>query len=274
MTLPELDRTTFRESAQPFLTEAIRAADWPGLLLTYQWDGGDWRAGLAARQDTSSSLGDASDDRHRAAAESKIVTWGGLPPLQPEVLLRVLDSLKLLDRLAATGDPPQRAICAGRIAAVSKIDGMHAPSDWVIYDSRVARGLAMLVREQFGSAQIPAELCFPQPQGRTRFRPEGFPALGTKSRRDLRSCTQAGLPRRSPSASRHRVPPRAAGTHSHVEMALFMLRQATDGSSSRRVPVPLGSPVGRIDTRLIALRHEIERLSAARRALTDPGPGR
>lgn len=29
---------------------------------------------------------------------------------------------------------------------------MHAPSDWVIYDSRVARGLAMLVRKQFGSA--------------------------------------------------------------------------------------------------------------------------
>ncbi len=221
----------------------------------------------------SGSLGEASDDRHRAAAASKIVTWGGLPALQPEVPHRVLDSLELLDRLAATGEQPQRAIYAGRITAVSKIYAMHAPSDWVIYDSRVARCLAMLVRKQFGSAQVPAELCFPQPQGRTGIRPEGFPALGTERQARL-AFVYAGWFAQALASSIEAPCPAPGGWDTrHVEMALFMLGQATDDAPSR-VPVPIGSLLERIDARLIALRHEIEQLSAARRALTDSGPDR
>lgn len=74
MALPELDRTTFQESTRVFVCEAIRAADWPGLLRSYQWGGGDWRAGLAAREDMSGSLSEAPDDRQRLAAASEIVT--------------------------------------------------------------------------------------------------------------------------------------------------------------------------------------------------------
>jgi hypothetical protein len=222
----------------------------------------------------SGLLGEARDDRQRAAAASEIVTWGGLPALQPEVLQRVLDSLELLDRLAASGEQPQGAIYAGRIAAVSKIYAMHAPSDWVIYDSRVARGLAMLVRQQFGSVQVPADLCFPQPQGRTGIRPEGFPALGTEKQARLAFVYASWIAQALALGIQAPCPAPGGWDTRHVEMALFMLGQATDGALSRRVPAPIGTLVERIDTRLVALRHEIEQLSAVRTALTDPGPDR
>ena len=117
-----------------------------------------------------------------AVAISEILRWGGLPGLSADAVRRVFDSLPGLDGLAAGGAEPPAALYAQRIASVSKLYAMHSPTQWVIYDSRLARGLALVVRQVLGPTPVLSFLRLPQPPGRRGGRPAGFPALSSSER--------------------------------------------------------------------------------------------
>ncbi len=250
----------------------MRAAveiDWVDLMTSYDWRGADWHAGLSARESMHRRLIAAATTPARSTVVAEIVDWGGLTPLPLPAVDRVLGSIPLLDLLAASGQAPPDDVYAKRIASVSKVYAMHSPSQWIIYDSRVARGLALLVLHLFGEEDLPLLLRFPQPPGRTGAPARGLPALGSdrQARRafvyaswfskEVAACITGGCP-----------DPRGWDLR-HVEMALFMLgdpARSQGGCSPKR---SIGEIIDAIDLRLGELRAEGTILEKARRALTD-----
>lgn len=135
---------------------------------------------LAARASMHERLIAAGTAQERSDAVAEIVAWGELPAPPTDAVHRVLASLPLLDVSVGDADAPPGDLYAKRIAAVSKVYAMYSPSRWAIYDSRVARGLALLALRLFSGGSPRTAMMFPQPPGRTGARAEGFLALGSE----------------------------------------------------------------------------------------------
>jgi hypothetical protein len=193
--LPVVDRDTFLDEARPAVERAAANVDWTRLLTAYEWDGADWGAGVAARASMHRRLKTAGNDQERAAAVAEIVAWGGLPPLSADAVRQVLASLPLLDADVRSAGPPLDNLYAKRIPAVSKVYAMYTPPRWVIYDSRVARGLALIALELFGEGLTPTVLV--SPAARTdrpahRRLPAAWERRAGTSRVRLRELARAG----------------------------------------------------------------------------------
>jgi hypothetical protein len=266
MALPTIDRDNFRHAANDVIAASSGRLDWSALLQGYEWNGADWRGGLDARAVMHSQLARAAGPSNLADVVAEIVSWGGLPPLSAKAIESVLGSLPVLDQLATTDEPPA-ALYADRIPAVSKVYAMYEPSRWVIYDSRVARGLALLVSEAVGSGSLPAALVFPQPPGRTGLRPEGFPVLGTEKQARLGFVYASWFAQDVAGQIELACPDPAGWDVRHVEMALFMLGRPNGGIVHVGTSVTADPIVTAIDARLRVLRGEIAKLEGAYAAL-------
>jgi hypothetical protein len=269
MALPIMDRRNFRHAAVGILAVASRLVDWVGLLESYSWGGADWRAGLAARAAMHRRLVDVEDDDDFSSAIAAIAEWGGLRHLSGDELQAVRRSLPVLNQLGVTAGAPPPDLYTHRIAIVSKVYAMYSPFRWVIYDCRVARGLAVLVRMALRAHAVPDALRFPQPQGRTGSRPDGFPRLGARADAQARlGFVYASWLAQDLAVRIGATCPDPSGRDArHVEMALFMLGRPD--AQTTKLPSEYAAPVlAAIDGRLEALEHEIAKLEAARAALT------
>jgi hypothetical protein len=271
MALPEIDRDNFRAVASEVIAASSGLLDWPALLQGYEWNGADWRGGLDARAFMHRWLAEAAGEKKLADAVAAIVRWGGLPPISAEAVQRVLGSLPVLDELAVTNEP-LAALYADRIPAVSKVYAMYDLSQWVIYDSRVARGLALLVRQAVGSGSLPPALVFPQPQGRTGLRPDGFPVLGTERQARLGFVYASWFAQDLAGQIDRACPDPAGWDARHIEMALFMLGRPNGGIAHVGTSVSADSMVIAIDDRLRMLCGEIAKLEGAYAALVGQRP--
>jgi hypothetical protein len=104
-----------------------------------------------------------------------------LTPFASDDARKLNGALRALDRLE-DGDPLAiDSVLGRRIAGTSKVYAMYAPHHWVIYDSRLARGLALLVAA--GPADRRRDLTdFPQPPGRDAGRGvAGFPGISVNA---------------------------------------------------------------------------------------------
>lgn len=272
MALPTLNRNNFRDAASGVIAAASGLFDWSALLQCYEWNGADWRAGLEVRSAMQGQLAEARGKDELAGAAAKIVSWGGLPPLSAEGVEEVLRSLPLLDELAMTDAAPPATLHADRIPAVSKVYAMHELSRWVIYDSRVARGLALLVRLAYGPRRLPPALVFPQPQGRTGLRPDGFPVLGTEKQARLGFVYASWFAQDVASQIEVACPDPSGWDARQVEMALFMLGSPSSEVAQIRPNAYADPIVTAIDGRLRELREEIAKLERARAALVRRRP--
>jgi hypothetical protein len=266
MALPAIDRETFLNFARPAVERAAACVDWTALLTAYTWGGADWRAGLQARASMHERLVRAHSDEQRSGALAEIVAWGALPALSADAVRRVLASLSLLDAPEASTDAPSRDLYARRIPAVSKIYAMYSPSQWVIYDSRVARGLALLAI-RFAEGATATVMRFPQPPGRTGGRPRGFPTLGSERQGRLAFTYASWFAREVASRISARCPDPDGWDARHVEMALFMLGNPAGPPPSTVRVCGLHAIVDSIERRLDELSTERMRLEAARRVL-------
>ena len=241
--------------------------DWVALFTAYEWDGADWGAGVEARRSMHQRMITARNDQERSRVVAEIVAWGGLPRLPAAAVHQVLISLAVLDAHAESGHTPPEGIYARRIASVSKVYAMHSPSRWVIYDSRVARGLALLALGPFGVGRVPAPLLFPQPPGRTGERTQGFPTLGTDRQGRLAFVYASWFARELASHIASRCPDPGGWDARHVEMALFMFGTPSRTLANRRASRPIHAILQSIDQRLDDLSVDRLRLEAARTAL-------
>jgi hypothetical protein len=267
--LPVVDRDTFLSVARSAAEHAAVDTDWVALLTAYEWGGSDWRAGLTARGSMHHRMITAGGNEERSRVVAEIVAWGGLVPLPAAAVRQVLVSLAALDALAESGHAPGDEIYAHRIASVSKVYAMYSPSRWVIYDSRVARGLALLALQVFGAGRVPAPLLLPQPVGRTGGPADGFPILGTDRQGRLAFVYASWFAHEVASQISVRCPDPDGWDARHVEMALFMfgnpMRTLVPPTPSSRIDATVQS----IDRRLVELSDDRLRLEAARRALVD-----
>ena len=268
MALPAVNRETFLHVARPAIDRAAVCVNWAGLLRAYEWDGADWRAGLAARVSMHQRLMFARSDEERSRAVAEIVAWGRLPVLPADAARRVLASLPLLDLAVGCTDAPPQDLYAMRIAAVSKVYAMYLPSRWVIYDSRVARGLALLT-VRFGGGASATLLMFPQPPGRTGVRTQGFPALGSERQGRLAFAYASWFAVELASRIAVRCPDPNGWDARHVEMALFMLGNPAGPPESAIRRCGIDAIVDSIDRRLEELLIERTLLEAARHALVN-----
>jgi hypothetical protein len=270
--LPTLNRNNFRDAANGVIAAASGLLDWCALLQCYEWNGAGWRIGLEARSAMHGQLAEAAGKDELADAAAEIVSWGGLPPLSTQGVARVLGSLPLLDELAMTNAAPPATLYADRIPAVSKVYAMHDLSRWVIYDSRVARGLALLVRQAYGPRCLPPALVFPQPQGRTGLCPEGFPVLGTEKQARLGFVYASWFAQDVAAQIDLACPDPSGWDARHVEMALFMLGSPSGRIAQIGTTADADQIVAAIDGRLRELRDEIAKLDRARAALVRRWP--
>jgi len=140
-----------------------------------------------------------------------------------------------------------------RIASTSKVYAMVDPSRWAIYDSRVARALALLVAY---SGAVDVKLtALPQPPGRVAGRAApGFPTLQAAGTRQaaLAFVYASWLIRGIAAELNVRAIASPAGTPwtvMHVELALFTagalpVFDTTNDRSSRMTPGPAAAAAG------------------------------
>ena len=163
------------------LPKAVWGVTWEEMLESYDWRGKQWRQTEAIRQRQSEVLQSAvGGDQVRNAVDA-ITDWGQVQRFDEAELRNVeqgMQSLPLLDACRISSAD----FYSARIASTSKVYASVDLESWVIFDSRVARALALMVRHVGTLDQ--RFFLFPQPPDRGhRRRVEGFPALSSVSSR-------------------------------------------------------------------------------------------
>lgn len=151
---------------------------WGAALERYNFGGAGYEDGQAIRERFHQDIHNANGQEAICAISNEILDWGNMRPLNDGMRGSLLDSLGALD--AMDGDV-LLAICADRIASMSKIYEMWNPAEWVIFDSYCAKGLQWMVSEFVGEITPPLEamLIIPWPPGRVGAPHLGFPRLGS-----------------------------------------------------------------------------------------------
>lgn len=179
---------------------------WMSHLQDYVWNGQDWREGIRKRYEFHERVMRAQSDEDFHQVAQEILSWGRMSSFGFEEACLLQRSLTILDTLREGGDAPLDHLFIDRVAASSKIYEMHDPSSWVIYDSRVARGLDSLVATWWkmnGKKTMGGVLRFPWPPGRGDAS-AGIPARSKNSpetspiRVYLRQLAYAGHSRKDP----------------------------------------------------------------------------
>jgi len=185
---------------------------WVAHFTSYHWGekGPTWKEGVGIRRkfhaDLLSNLG--NDAELLSIANKIIVDWGGINrPYDVRDVPGIRGALfelhnetsnvqwfsEHLDCLSFTQYP--------RIASHSKIYETYAPSEWTIYDSRVATAIVCLVHkywQQEGqtTASHYLRLGFPPGRGRQRPYPSEFPLVGSDKQAALSFVYASWLLRR------------------------------------------------------------------------------
>jgi hypothetical protein len=185
--LPRLNQDEYARQASRPIAAAVEAPQtvwgksWPDLVKEHYWRGSGWRNATEARRRFQRQLSEAATPEELRRTCDAIALWGGLRPFSPQDARRLGEALGALEEVDAEDRTALERLVGDRIAATSKVYAMWDPDRWVIYDSRVARALALLVLSGCYE-EVPHLTRFPQPPGRTSGRAVvGFPALAANS---------------------------------------------------------------------------------------------
>jgi len=247
----------YERRAAPLVDWAVSSAEslwglsWRDLVERHSWRGGNLRAALAYRRQLSAQLKRAQTLDEFSEAVTAITRWGGLPSFGADDIAAVASTLRALDDLDEGNLDAEGRIFGRRIAAASKVYAMHDPARWIIYDSRVARALALIVVSCKGSLD-PGVTRFPQPPGRIIGRGvPGFQTLGAGSSRQaaLVFVYSSWLSRKIAGRLNEIGEPNPAGDQwsaLHVELALFTAGGIQpDNTPSEGDKVPAVSAAGK-----------------------------
>jgi len=239
--------------AVPGAAEELWGMDWPALVTNHQWRGQGWRNAVQNRQRLFRQLEGAVTAQRFADAANAITRWGGLAAFAPADLEALEVAVRALERIDAGDKAALDDVLGRRIASTSKVYAMVDTSRWVIYDSRVARALALLIAH---SDAVDADLtALPQPAARVAGRAAtGFPTLqaGATRQASLAFVYASWMARGIAAELNARSIANPAGSHwtaMHVELALFtagalpVLATTHDGSSEM-TPGPAAAVAG------------------------------
>ncbi len=240
--LPNLTRSQFLEEVSSVTEWAAAEVDWAAHLQSYRWGDEDWQSALRSRRERTTELARSGNFKDFSRAAAAITEWGRVPRLDEPELESIRASLPLLVALAEENEHPPDDLYASRIASVSKVYAAYQPDSWVIYDSRVARALALLVSEweATGGTRI-AALRFPQPPSRSAgVAVTGFPRVADSTPRQAGRafiyaswwCREVARQTLSP------CPDPAGWSATHIEMGLFMIGKANTGKGDAMPGVP------------------------------------
>lgn len=233
--------------AAPASPEALWGFDWPALVRGHNWRGQGWHDAVQNRERLSTRLASAASAQQFADAANAITRWGGMTPFSPNDLERLQVAVGALARIDAGDKRALDDVLGRRIASTSKVYAMVDTSRWAIYDSRLARALALLVAY---SGAVDVKLtALPQPPGRVAGRAApGFPTLQAAATRQaaLAFVYASWLIRGIAAELNARSIANPAGTPwtaMHVELALFTagalpVLDTTDVGSSKMTPGP------------------------------------
>jgi len=216
----------------------------------YEFKGSDWQQGTQKRCELHTNLKNARPDDELLKAVNEIMCWGFPNDKQKQYIEKDLIGIRnAVEVLGAESRGDSLTELQGNrlinytnsVARNSKIYEMYDPARWTIYDSRVSKGLAILVGkywEEKGQKPIDGLLRFPLARGRGGECIQGFHQISNsqaplafiyaswllrKVAEILRSNPQKyGVPPTKEDAERfHPLPP--DWQVYHVEMVLFML---------------------------------------------------
>jgi hypothetical protein len=209
----------------PNATGSLWGVGWADMVEAHEWRGQGWRSAIRARHNFRRQIRDACGNERFGDVINAIACWGGVPPFAGDDVGALHSALRALPRLDAGEAKALDDLVGRRIASTSKLYAMSDPDRWVIYDSRVARALALLV-SSIGPVDE-TRTRFPQPPGRVPGRSlSGFPLLAASATRQaaLAFVYASWLARGIADELNRRVIPNPADvpwTALHVELALF-----------------------------------------------------
>ena len=149
----------------------------------YKYRGGaaDFQKGISTRLMFHEELRNTLHTSDLEALQStiaKIMRWGGMKTYKKEPT-DIINSFRILDSLE-NGHGDWQNLIGNRIASTSKIYAMYAPKLWSIYDSRVGKGIQILIsfyqRDRTNTIEY---LKFQCPPGRNREPINGFRLVGS-----------------------------------------------------------------------------------------------
>jgi hypothetical protein len=221
-------------------TEISGRTGWISHLHSYEWKGQGWREGVNARLKFHDRITNAQSHDDFDKVIRDILDWGEMKPFDNGKIRLLRKSLEALDALRDKEHISMEDIFVDRIASSSKIYEMHDPNTWMIYDSRVSRGLASLVTawwETKGHKWHKDLLRFPWPPGRgIESPPHGFPRVARTAPNQARlgfiyaSWLSGALASKIREITRTDDHGLNWETY-HVEMILFMLGKFGTGSA-------------------------------------------
>jgi len=257
MALSELTPFTpenFRSAVDQFIqwaTDHVETVEihghkgWLAQLRDYCWRGG-LEEGVRTRKDFHERMANDAFQHEFRGIVDDICNWGRMKHFKECEIRAIAGSIGLLHDLRNGNHVSLSDLFIHRVAAVTKVYEMQDPHSWVIYDSRVARGLALLVRKwwkEIGAERNQSLIRFPWPPGRGElYQPDGFPHVGATAPRQprlafvyaswlakilaerLRDICPASLPS---------IGPDHVWQPYHVEMVLFVLGQPGKSRSRR-----------------------------------------
>ena len=199
----------------------------------YKYSGGiaNFQKGISTRLSFHAEIRSALNQRDTEALRStidKIMRWGGMKAYRKEGN-DIINSFRILDSLE-NGYEDWENLIGSRIASTSKIYAMYAPQIWSIYDSRVGRGIQILISLQQRNQNTTSEyLKFQSPPGRNREPVAGFKVITSQTQATLAFLYTSWLFRAIASRLNDReilLPePLQNETWSvyHIEMVFFMI---------------------------------------------------
>jgi hypothetical protein len=151
---------------------------WLKTLKTYSFRGQNFQSGEKTRLEFNEDLSSCSGDEELNAVANRILEWGGMKPLSPNMRQELRPSLSLLKQLASGNVINISQLCVERLASITKVYEMYDLDNWIIYDSYCVRGLQWLISRYWkaiGFNKNEGLLKLPWPPGRSGFPIDGFP---------------------------------------------------------------------------------------------------
>ena len=161
------------------LPEKVWGMTWEELLDRYDWRGESWRGTEKPRQTHSQVLRTAAESGRLRDAVNSITDWGQVQRFDEAEVQEIAGGIQSLPLLNAGRIDPA-GFYSARVASTSKVYASVDLKSWVIFDSRVARALALIINH-VGTLD-PRFFRLPQPPDRGhKRRVEGFPVLSSAS---------------------------------------------------------------------------------------------
>jgi hypothetical protein len=153
---------------------------WTNQLMSYSYDAdnADFVRGIEIRLEFHRMLREALSQTNEQVlvVVNDIMKWGGLKSYQINFIPQIQQALHFLDEIEnGNSDNWGNNLIGKRITSISKIFEMYRPKLWAIYDSRVGKGIQLLLSlHQPHCTMLSDYLRFQCPHGRNRFPIDGF----------------------------------------------------------------------------------------------------